>query len=70
MSLARVAFESFAGRCRGRESVAERVLHLYLKRRGTVWLLDVYSKREKADLSPADVKAVKVLVDAIKASMP
>jgi hypothetical protein len=35
-----------------------------------VWLLDVYGKQEKADLSPADVKAVKALVDAIKGSKP
>jgi len=44
-----------------------RVLQLYLKHRSTVWLLDVYGKREKADLSPADKKAIKKVVAAIKA---
>jgi hypothetical protein len=43
-----------------------RVLQLYLRHRETVWLLDIYSKREKADLSPKDVKAFRQLVASIK----
>jgi hypothetical protein len=43
-----------------------RALHLYLRHRDTVWLLDIYSKREKADLSPADIEEVHDLVTAIK----
>lgn len=43
-----------------------RVLHLFLRHRDTSWLLDVYAKRDKADLSPSDVKALHALVDAIK----
>jgi len=43
-----------------------RVLHLFLMHRDTLWLLDIYGKREKADLSRADVKAVRTLVSAIK----
>ena len=43
-----------------------RVLHLYLKNRTTVWLLDIYSKREKLDLSPSDVAAIKLAVMTIK----
>ncbi|MDK9720670.1 MAG: type II toxin-antitoxin system RelE/ParE family toxin [Rhodospirillales bacterium] len=43
-----------------------RVLHLYLKHQNTIWMLDIYSKRDKLDLSPEDVRAVKQLVNAIK----
>ena len=50
---------------RGRRGGA-RVLQLYLRHRDTVWLLDIYSKRAKADLSPDDVKAVRRVVGAIK----
>lgn len=43
-----------------------RALHLYLRHRDTVWLLDIYSKREKADLSPADIEEIHDLVTTIK----
>lgn len=43
-----------------------RVLTLFLRHRETVWLLDIYSKREKADLSPAEVQEARQLVKAIK----
>lgn len=43
-----------------------RVLQLYLRHRATVWLLDIYAKREKADLSPDEVKAIRKFVKAIK----
>lgn len=43
-----------------------RILHLHLKHRSTVWLLDVYAKREKANLNAADLKAIRALVAAIK----
>jgi len=43
-----------------------RVLQLYLRHVDTVWLLEVYGKRENADLSPADVKAIKAAVAIIK----
>lgn len=43
-----------------------RVLHLFLRHVDTLWLLDIYGKREKADLSAADVQKVRTLVDAIK----
>ena len=43
-----------------------RVLHLYLKHRDTIWMLDIYSKRDKLDLSPSDVKAIKEAVKTIK----
>ena len=44
-----------------------RALHLYLRHKDTVWLLDIYAKREKTDLTPDDVRAVRQLVQAIKA---
>lgn len=47
-----------------------RVLHLFLKHKDTVWLLDVYAKRDKLDLSPKDVRALGAWVDAIKQSVP
>lgn len=47
-----------------------RVLHLYLRHRDTLWLLDIYGKREKADLGTADVKAIRAMVDAIKRTPP
>ncbi|MBI4967249.1 MAG: type II toxin-antitoxin system RelE/ParE family toxin [Rhodospirillales bacterium] len=43
-----------------------RVIHLYLGHRETIWLLDIYAKREQADLSPDDVKAIRRVVAAIK----
>lgn len=43
-----------------------RVLHPYLRHASTVWLLDIFGKREKADLSPADVKAIEDAVATIK----
>jgi hypothetical protein len=52
---------------RGRRGGA-RVLHLYLKHRETTWLLDLYAKNEKSDLSAAYLKAIRALVAAIKAA--
>jgi hypothetical protein len=43
-----------------------RVLHLYLKHKETTWLLDVYAKRDKADLDPSDIRSLHAVVDAIK----
>lgn len=43
-----------------------RALHLYLRHKDTVWMLDIYAKREKADLTPDDVRAIRRLVQAIK----
>lgn len=43
-----------------------RVLHLFLRHRGTLWLVDIYSKREKADLSAGDLRLVRLVADAIK----
>jgi hypothetical protein len=43
-----------------------RVLHLYLRHHAAVWLLDIYAKREKANLSPDDIKAIRKVVKAIK----
>jgi hypothetical protein len=43
-----------------------RVLHLFLRHKDQLWLLDIYGKREKADLSRADVKALRAVVDEIK----
>jgi len=46
-----------------------RVLHLYLRHRGLVWLIDIRSKREKRDLSQSDLRAVREIVAIIKAEM-
>ena len=43
-----------------------RVLQLYLSHRDTVWLLDIYAKRAKLDLSAEDVKAIRRAVATIK----
>ena len=43
-----------------------RALHLYLRHKDTVWLLDMYAKRAKVDLTPDDVKMIRRLVQAIK----
>lgn len=43
-----------------------RVLHLCLKHVDTVWLLDACGKREQADPSPADAKAIRAAVAIIK----
>lgn len=43
-----------------------RVLQLYFQHRATVWLVDIYAKREKVDLNPDDVKAIRKVVKAIK----
>lgn len=45
-----------------------RALHLHLRHKDTLWLLDLYAKSEKADLSAADLKAVRAVVAAIKAA--
>lgn len=43
-----------------------RALHLFLRHKDTLWLLDVYAKREKSDLSSNDVKRLRALVEEIK----
>lgn len=43
-----------------------RALHLYLRHKDTVWMLDIYAKRDKADLTPDDTRAIRRLVAAIK----
>jgi hypothetical protein len=47
-----------------------RVLHLYLRHKDTLWLVDVYAKHDKPDLSPKDVKDVRAWAEAIKRSYP
>jgi len=42
-----------------------RVLYLYLKHAGSLWLLDIYAKAEKTDLSVADLKALRAAVATI-----
>jgi hypothetical protein len=43
-----------------------RVLHLFLRHKDTLWLLDIYAKREKSDLGTADIKNLRALVETIK----
>ena len=45
-----------------------RVLHLFLKHRGTLWLVDITSKREKADLSAGDLRQIRLVAEAIKSA--
>jgi len=45
-----------------------RVLYLYLRHAGSLWLLDIYAKSEKTNLSAADMKALRATVAAIKAA--
>ncbi|MBM3555493.1 MAG: addiction module toxin RelE [Alphaproteobacteria bacterium] len=45
-----------------------RVLQLYLRHAGSLWLLDIYAKREKSDLSRADLKALRQIVTLVKQS--
>ena len=46
-----------------------RVIHFYALSAGTVYLIDIYSKDEKEDLSNADKKALRAILEIIKESV-
>jgi hypothetical protein len=48
------------------KSGGARVLYLDFERTGVTYLLVLYAKREKVDLSPEEKRALRVLIEAVK----
>jgi hypothetical protein len=43
-----------------------RVVYYFRTQAGVVYLLDIYAKNEKADLTPADKKDLRAIVSQLK----
>ena len=54
----------------GRQGIGKRggvrVIYFYRSTAGVVYFLDVYAKKEKADLTPADKQQLKQLVNRLR----
>ena len=48
------------------KSGGARVIYLYLKNHAVIYLLTLYTKKEQADLSPEQKKAISSVVEEIK----
>jgi len=46
-----------------------RAIYYYQTRAGIVYLLDIYAKNEKADLTPADKRELRTIVSLLEVSM-
>ena len=55
-----------AGRGKGKRG-GLRYLYLYVKRKERIYLLWLYSKGEQSDLTPAQAKRIRQVVEAINA---
>ena len=51
------------------KSGGARVIYLYLEKHARIYFLTLYTKSEQADLSPAEKKAVREVVEAIKTAL-
>jgi mRNA-degrading endonuclease RelE of RelBE toxin-antitoxin system len=56
------------GRGKGKRGGA-RVIYLYVPEAKRFYMIDIYGKEEKADLSPADKKVLGQLAQAIKSTV-
>jgi hypothetical protein len=50
------------------KSGGARVIYLYLENHALLYLLTIYTKKEQADLSPEQKKAIRAVVEEIKRS--
>jgi mRNA-degrading endonuclease RelE of RelBE toxin-antitoxin system len=50
------------------KSGSARVIYLYLENHALLYLLTLYTKKEQADLSPEQKKAIRAIVEEIKRS--
>lgn len=51
------------------KSDGARVIYLYLENYARIYFLTLYTKSQQADLSPAEKKAVREVVEAIKTAL-
>jgi hypothetical protein len=45
-----------------------RAIYYYQTRAGIVYMLDIYAKNEKADLTPADKRELRTIVSPLEGS--
>lgn len=49
------------------KSGSYRLVYVYLNKRGEIYLIDIYSKDEKADLSSEEKRVIRSLIKQLKA---
>jgi hypothetical protein len=55
------------GACHPRCTWEERIIYYVVLRKGVLYLLDVYAKSEKEDLTDAETREIRKLIAALEA---